>query len=85
MEKEEAKNKIFNVCHGQGIAIRDLAKAAHAKLGGDLQIGALPYRANEIWEMIGDNQAICTALGYTSHFNAEAVMEEMIHAKNTQR
>lgn len=51
-------NRIINLCSGKGQTIRELAEniaVNHNKLHL-LRIGSLPYRENEIWEMIGDNK-----------------------------
>lgn len=49
--------EIINICSGKGIKIKDLAIKIAKQFQKEhlLQIGALPYRDNEIWEMIGDN------------------------------
>lgn len=53
----ESKNQIINICSGEGIEIRQLAMniAKSQQKENLLEIGALDYRENEIWEMIGDN------------------------------
>ncbi|MBM3418070.1 MAG: NAD(P)-dependent oxidoreductase [Bacteroidetes bacterium] len=58
--KPESNHEIVNICSGEATSIKELAmKIAkqHAK-PHLLRIGALPYRANEIWEMVGDNRKI---------------------------
>lgn len=53
----KCKNKLLNLSSGQGVYISDLAKeiaTKHNKMEL-LRIGSLPYRDNEIWEMVGDN------------------------------
>lgn len=52
----KSRMQIVNMCSGNATSIKELAiKVAkqHNKLHL-LKIGALPYRANEIWEMLGD-------------------------------
>jgi nucleoside-diphosphate-sugar epimerase len=55
--KQNAIGKIINICSGEGIALKDIATkiACEQNKGHLLHIGALPYRPNEIWNMIGDN------------------------------
>ena len=58
--ESKSNKEIINICSGQATSIKELAlKIAneHHKLNL-LRIGALPYRANEIWEMVGDNSKI---------------------------
>lgn len=59
-------NEVFNVCNGTGISIRDLALKIKEILKSNSQInfGAIPYRKNEVWDMIGDNSRILEKLGF---------------------
>lgn len=52
--------EIINICRGEATSIKELAiKIAiqHDKLHL-LRVGALPYRPNEVWEMVGDNKLL---------------------------
>ncbi|MBU3928505.1 MAG: SDR family NAD(P)-dependent oxidoreductase [Bacteroidetes bacterium] len=58
--ESKSNQDIINMCSGQATSIKELAiktASQHDKLHL-LRIGALPYRANEIWEMVGDNRKI---------------------------
>jgi len=59
-----SNERIINLCSGTSIALRELAKAIAAKKNKTylLRIGALPYRDNEIWEMVGDNKKLLMLL-----------------------
>lgn len=52
--------EVINICTGNGVKIKDLAINIARKYNKEhlLQIGALPYRENEIWEMVGDNEKL---------------------------
>jgi hypothetical protein len=53
-------NETVNICSGKGRKLCDLAMS-EAKLQCKenlVKIGALPYRNNEVWEMVGDNQKL---------------------------
>jgi UDP-glucose 4-epimerase len=56
--------EIINICSGKGVKINELAIniAKQQQKEHFLQIGSLPYRENEIWEMIGDNKKLSTFL-----------------------
>jgi len=57
VKNPESNLQIINICSGKATSIKDLAiqtATQYAKLNL-LRIGALPYRENEIWEMVGDN------------------------------
>jgi nucleoside-diphosphate-sugar epimerase len=61
--ESKSNREIINICSGQATSIKDLAiyiAKRHNKLEL-LRIGALPYRENEVWEMVGDN---CKLLKY---------------------
>jgi nucleoside-diphosphate-sugar epimerase len=68
---KNAYEKVFNVCSGQGTKINELAKQAKAILNSKSKIrfGAIPYRKNEIFEMIGDNTFIRNELGFDPKFS----------------
>lgn len=55
----------INVCSGKGSRLADLAIQEAEKQGKRhlLKVGALPYRDNEVWEMIGSNEKIMNMIG----------------------
>ena len=55
-----AYNEVFNVCSGYGKTIKEVAFEIKKKLNSKskINIGALPYQENEVWEMTGDNSKI---------------------------
>ena len=60
-----SNNQIVNICSGKSIAIKDLAyEIAQTKGKEDLLlVGALPYRDNEVWDMMGDNAKYNSIVG----------------------
>ena len=64
---EKAQGNTYNVCSGNGFKIKDLAERfkMHINSTSTINYGALPYRKNEIWEMIGDNVKIRKELSWT--------------------
>ncbi|MFZ4543840.1 MAG: NAD-dependent epimerase/dehydratase family protein [Saprospiraceae bacterium] len=64
--RKEAHNEIFNVCSGVGTQLAELASKINYNLDTKARIitGALPYRENEVWEMIGSNNKIKQMLGF---------------------
>ena len=68
--KIETKNEIFNVCSGVGISLRELAIKLKSSLKSKSKInfGAIPYRENEVWEMIGNNEKI-SKIGFKENIN----------------
>ncbi len=58
---------IYNVCSGVGTQLSELAEhinRVHTS-NSKINIGALPYRNNEVWEMIGDNSKIKSRMGWS--------------------
>lgn len=61
---KDCNAETLNICSGRGIKIKDIAIKISKKLKKEhlLKIGALPYRNNEIWNMIGSNNKIKSRL-----------------------
>jgi nucleoside-diphosphate-sugar epimerase len=58
--ESKSNQEIINICSGEATSIKELAlktASQYDKLHM-LRIGTLPYRSNEIWEMVGDNRKI---------------------------
>jgi nucleoside-diphosphate-sugar epimerase len=54
---EGAIGEAFNLCSGQEHSIRQVAETARNLIGeGTLRPGALPYRENEVWRLVGSNE-----------------------------
>jgi nucleoside-diphosphate-sugar epimerase len=62
-----------NVCSGRETAIRDLvtAVARVSETASAVEIGALPYRANETWRVFGDNTRARRLLGWEPRVGIE--------------
>jgi len=67
----ESQGKIINIGSGHSISIRKIAQkiAEQFDLKGNLKFGAIPYRANEIWDMYCDNTLAKTILGWEPKVN----------------
>jgi UDP-glucose 4-epimerase len=78
--KDEARNELFNVCSSQSITLKQLATEIQQQLKGNCQIGfgALPYRDNEVWKMVGSNQKIRERLGFKPAYNLKEAISELI-------
>lgn len=63
----------INVAAGEEVTIRDLVEriAALTETRSQLEIGAIPYRPNEIWRMRADNQLARQVLGWTPKVSLE--------------
>lgn len=65
-----SRREIFNVCSGTGVSLKELAEEVERNMPGKGKVlyGAIPYRKNEVWEMIGDNTKIKQKLGFSLSF-----------------
>lgn len=56
----------FNICSGRGLPIRQVVEQIMNLMGNPVRVlvGALPTRADEIWEFSGDNSWACKGLGW---------------------
>jgi nucleoside-diphosphate-sugar epimerase len=55
----------FNVCTGVETSVAELARAVvEIAGGGELELGALPYRDNELWSLSGDPGAAAEGLSW---------------------
>jgi nucleoside-diphosphate-sugar epimerase len=69
-----AVGEIFNVCSGQERRIRDVAEVAARVAGtdgGSLDIGALQYRQNEVWRLVGSNEKARRILAWSPRVELE--------------
>lgn len=62
----DSRNELFNVCSGTATKLADLAADVNRFLNTKARVipGALPYRENEVWEMIGSTDKISEKLGF---------------------
>jgi UDP-glucose 4-epimerase len=58
-------NQTLNICRGISIPLQELAShiAEHYGARNLLQLGALPYRDNEVWDSHGDPEKLFALLG----------------------
>ncbi len=74
-------NETMNVCSGKGTKLSELAAAVNERMNTKAKIilGAIPYRDNEVWEMIGDNSKIKQKLGFEPQVNLENGIKRVLH------
>lgn len=63
----------MNVCSGKGTKLSELAVAVNTSMNTKAKIilGAIPYRDNEVWEMIGDPSKIQNSIGFEPKISIE--------------
>ena len=71
----------MNVCSGKGTKLSTLASAVNStmKTKAKIILGAIPYRDNEVWEMIGDNSKIKNKIGFKPTVSIEKGIEIVIN------
>lgn len=59
-QAEKINGEIYNICSGKGFMLKDIALliAALYQKTHLLKIGAIPYRNNEVWDMMGSNKKL---------------------------
>jgi nucleoside-diphosphate-sugar epimerase len=63
----DAVGSTFNLCTGIETSVRELAELAVETIGaGELRLGALPYREDELWRLSGDPTAARIGLGWSA-------------------
>jgi len=69
-----------NVAGGREIAIRDLVQRVATLTGatGRLEIGALPYRPNEIWRMYADGSRARRELGWAPTVGLDEALQRTV-------
>ncbi len=74
-------NETMNVCSGKGTKLSELAAAVNESMNAKAKIilGAIPYRDNEVWEMIGDNSKIKQKIGFEPQVNLENGIKRVLH------
>ncbi len=79
--KTESYNETFNVCSGIGSSLASIASFVNQKVGSKASIkpGALAYRENEVWEMIGSAAKINEKLGFDPEYNLYEGLEMIIN------
>lgn len=79
-KNKKAYGETFNVCSGQGVQLKVLAQEVqkHTTSSAKIVLGALPYRENEVWEMIGDGSKIKDRLGFTPNYTIEEGIKILI-------
>jgi len=78
--KKSAQNDVFNVCSNVAVSLKELVVEVKNSLNSQSEIifGALPYRENEVWNMLGDNTKIKKELGFKAKYNLKTGIEEII-------
>lgn len=71
----------MNVCSGKGTKLSQLAAAVNTsmKTKAKIVLGAIPYRDNEVWEMIGDNSKIKKIIGFEPKISIDKGIEIVIN------
>ena len=76
-----SQGETFNVCSGKGTKLSQLASAVNTTMNTKAKIvlGAIPYRNNEVWEMIGDHSKIKNSIGFYPKININQGIEIVIN------
>lgn len=80
-KNKKSYGQTMNVCSGEGIELSKFAKTVNNLINSKAKIvlGAIPYRKNEVWEMIGDNSKLKALTGFSPKFSIEKGLEIIIN------
>lgn len=80
-ENTNSYGETLNVCSGKGTKLSELATAVNKTMQTKAKIvlGAIPYRNNEVWEMIGDNSKIKNSIGFEPKTSIDKGIEIVIN------
>lgn len=80
INNENANNETFNICSGKAITIKKFANKCNRIVNNNCKIefGALKYRENEIWNMVGDNSKIKSKLGFKMNYEIKNIISEIL-------
>ena len=75
-----ANYQIFNVCSGVRISLRKLALEIETLIPSKAKInfGSIPYRKNEIWDMVGSNAKIKETLYFDNKIDLSEGLKRLI-------
>ncbi len=77
-----ANNQTFNVCSGKAVQLNELAATVAESLDKKnlLMVGSLPYRENEVWEMVGNPTKIFKSLGFRPKINLKQGITSVVES-----
>lgn len=80
-KNQNSLGQTMNVCSGKGTKLSQLATAVNTTIKSKAKIilGAIPYRDNEVWEMIGDQSKIKKIINFIPKFSIEKGIEIVIN------
>lgn len=79
-KNKSSYNQTLNICSGKGVQLKELANYVSKNINSKAKVikGALPYRKNEVWEMVGDNTKAKQSIGFTPNFSIEEGIKILI-------
>jgi len=87
----EASGGTYNLCTGQETTLYEIAQLIVEQVGADRAVkpitvrrGALPYRAGEIWRLVGDNTRARNVLGWKPQMTLQEGIRETIRQRQME-
>jgi len=80
-ENTNSQNQTLNVCSGVGTKLNELASSINNYIESKAKVvvGAIPYRDNEVWEMIGSNKKIKNKIGFEPKYTVDEGIKILIN------
>lgn len=77
-ENPNSHNEIINICSGNGTKIKDIALEVEKHFKAKIALGAIDYRENEVWEMIGDASKLKKILQFNPQYSLSEGINKLI-------
>ncbi|MBK8806973.1 MAG: NAD-dependent epimerase/dehydratase family protein [Bacteroidales bacterium] len=83
----QADNEVFNVCSGKSLTLSDFVLECKTALHSTstINFGAIPYRDNEVWNMVGNNTKITSQLGFAVKHSIQSFINQMMTVDYEQK
>jgi nucleoside-diphosphate-sugar epimerase len=78
IQQNGIQNEIINICSGKGIKIKDIALEVQKYFPSKILFGAIPYRENEVWEMIGNAEKVKEKLNFVPKISLSVGISKLI-------
>lgn len=74
--------EVYNVCSGRGVTVRELAEKVLVRLGvaADVRTDPALVRPLDVPTLVGDNQKLREATGWTPRRTIDDIIDDLIHA-----
>jgi len=83
-QNDKFTQETYNLCSNDAVSLKKLVQNIKKQLQSEcvINFGALPYRKNEVWNMLGNNTKIKKHLGFKVQYSLEEGLKKTIENTN---